>query len=306
MKNCVQTTMFLLFIVLIQSQSFAQKSTKDSTGLPGDHFSLQGALEMFQRSKSPEEFEKLINTKEKNVNNLDLNKDGKTDYIKVIDKTEKKVHAFILQVPVSQNENQDIAVIELEKTGDTIAIIQIVGDKDLYGKDVIIEPQGNKNEPAYIDEHAKKQTGPTHAFKFYTTTTVIINVWYWPCVTFVYSPVYTPWISPWAWAYYPSWWVAWRPVSWYSWYPVCAVYNHSYIAVNTYRVSSAHYLYTPYRTGSATVTRQAGVVVGPNGAGAGVKTTVTGPNGKSATRVSGAAVGPNGAVRGTSVRRGRW
>lgn len=306
MKNYIKTIVFLLFVVLIQAQTFAQKSARDSTGLPGDNFSLQGALEMFQRSKSPEEFEKLINSKEKNVNNLDLNKDGKTDYIKVIDKTEKKVHVFILQVPVSQKENQDIAVVELEKTGDTSAIIQIVGDKDIYGKEIIIEPQQSKTLVAYSEEQTKKQSGPSAAFQYYTTTTVIVNVWHWPCVTFVYGSVYTPWISPWAWGYYPTWWVAWRPVSWYSWYPACTVYNHSYVSVSTYRVSSAHYLYAPYRTGSATVTRQAGVAVGPNGAAAGVKTTVTGPNGRSATRVSGAAVGPNGAVRGTSVRRGRW
>ena len=34
-------------------------SWRDSTGLPGDNFSLQGALEMFKKASSPEEFEKL-------------------------------------------------------------------------------------------------------------------------------------------------------------------------------------------------------------------------------------------------------
>ena len=64
--------LFLSVIVLMQSQAFAQKSAYDSTGLPGGNFSLQGALEMFQISKSPDDFEKLINTKESNINNLDL------------------------------------------------------------------------------------------------------------------------------------------------------------------------------------------------------------------------------------------
>src|SRR5215470_14427569 len=100
MKKYIKPILFLIVAVFSQPELFAQQSAKDSTGFPGDNFSLQGALEMFQKSKSPEEFEKLINTKEKNVNNLDLNKDGKIDYVKVIDKTEKKVHAFILQVPV--------------------------------------------------------------------------------------------------------------------------------------------------------------------------------------------------------------
>ncbi len=34
---------------------------------------------------------------------------------------------------VSASESQDVAVIELEKTGDNRAVIQIVGDEDIYG-----------------------------------------------------------------------------------------------------------------------------------------------------------------------------
>ena len=34
----------------------------DSTGLPGDHFSLDGALELFKNAESPEAFEKALNT----------------------------------------------------------------------------------------------------------------------------------------------------------------------------------------------------------------------------------------------------
>src|SRR5689334_25152032 len=111
----------LLFCLFLAVLSHAQDT--DSTGLPGDNFSLQGALEMFKKASSPEEFEKLINEKDNGVNNLDLNEDGETDYIRVIDKSEKDAHAFILQVPVSTSESQDIAVIELEKTGDETANI---------------------------------------------------------------------------------------------------------------------------------------------------------------------------------------
>ena len=60
----------------MQAQS---QSGVDSTGLPGDNFSLQGALQMFQNASSPEEFEKMINTEGNHVNNLDLNGDGEID-----------------------------------------------------------------------------------------------------------------------------------------------------------------------------------------------------------------------------------
>jgi len=144
---------YLLFFslstpLLVKAQN---QSAIDSTGLPGDNFSLQGALQMFQKAGSPEEFEKLINTEDNSVNNLDLNGDGETDYVRVIDKTEKDIHAFVLQVSVSETESQDIAVIELEKTDDTTAVIQIVGDEDIYGEEVIVEPDGGGDEESFID-----------------------------------------------------------------------------------------------------------------------------------------------------------
>src|SRR5687768_12228626 len=129
-----------------------QQQREDSTGLPGDNFSLEGALEMFKKAGSPADFEKLINTEGNNVNNLDLNEDGDIDYIKVIDNMDRDVHAFVLQVAVSETESQDIAVIELEKTGDETAILQIVGDEDIYGEQTIAEPDSG-DENAFIDSY---------------------------------------------------------------------------------------------------------------------------------------------------------
>ncbi len=79
--------------------------------------------------------------------------DGETDYVRVIDKMDKDVHALVLQVPVSETENQDIAVIEMEKTGDTTAILQIIGDEDIYGEEMIVEPDGGGEDEAFIDNN---------------------------------------------------------------------------------------------------------------------------------------------------------
>ena len=49
--------------------------------VPGDNFSLEGALELFKKSASPEEFERSLNDPDSRVNNLDLNGDGYIDYI---------------------------------------------------------------------------------------------------------------------------------------------------------------------------------------------------------------------------------
>ncbi len=78
--------------------------------LPGDQFSLRGALDLLKQSNSPEEFEKLLNSEKNDVNNLDLNQDGEVDYVRVIDRKDGDAHAIVLQVPVSTSENQDVAV----------------------------------------------------------------------------------------------------------------------------------------------------------------------------------------------------
>jgi hypothetical protein len=222
--------------LLIGSVQAQITSAQDSTGLPGDHFSLEGALEMFKKAGSPEEFEKLVNTEDNKVNNLDLNGDGDIDYIKVIDKKDGDAHAFILQAAVSETENQDIAVIELEKKGNNDAVLQIVGDEDIYGENKIVEPTevSDPVQPA-------------------TNSNVVVNVWAWPAVRYVYAPSYTVWASPWGWRARPLWWHPWRPMRLHAFYPYRAPYRHRYIVAYNYRAVYAHRVYMPVRTTSAIV-----------------------------------------------------
>jgi hypothetical protein len=258
---------------------------------------------MFQKAASPEEFEKLINTESNNVNNLDLNGDGEIDYIRVIDKVEKDVHAFILQVPVSETESQDIAVIELEKTDDTTAIIQIIGDEEIYGEQVIIEPDGGEEAAKEMPMPGK---GPNVEFAEYEPARVVVNVWLWPSVRFVYGPVYRPWISPWRWRYYPVWWRPWRPFHWHVWHPRRIHYHRSFVVVHTHRVVHAHRVYTPVRTTSVSVRSRHSTAVG-NYRVTRTKTTVTGPRGNTATKKTTTVKGPGGKVKAkkTTVKKKR-
>ena len=180
---------FGLFMAI--NPSLAQDETSaDSTGLPGDNFSLKGALALFEKASSPEDFEKSLNTENNRVNNLDLNGDGEIDYIKVIDNYEKDAHAFVLQVAVNENENQDIAVIELEKTGDKSAMVQIIGDKDIYGEEVIIEPDNGSSDAAYVDQNSYMAAHGPNAALQYQGAPLFVNVWIWPMVRFVFAPAY--------------------------------------------------------------------------------------------------------------------
>lgn len=286
----------------------AQDTTTDSTGLPGDNFSLQGALQMFQKAGSPEEFEKLVNTQDNSVNNLDLNGDGETDYVRVIDKMDKDVHALILQVPVSETESQDIAVIEMEKTGDTTAVLQIIGDEDIYGEETIVEPDGGGEDEAFIDNnyYNRSLSGPNADFYSVAPARIVVNVWFWPSVRFVYAPIYRPWISPWRWRHYPVWWRPWRPLAWRTWHPRYRVYHRPFVVVHTHRVMRAHAVYRPARVSSVTVRTRNSSAVG-NYRVSRSKTTITGPRGNSATRKTTTIQGPRGKVKAskTTVRRRR-
>ena len=161
----------MLTVLVCPSLHAQGKSQADSTGLAGDHFSLEAALDLFKASTSPEDFEMKLNSADNPVNNLDLNEDGEVDYIRVIDNKDGDVHAIVLQVPVSEDQSQDIAVIEIEKDGPESAILQIIGDATLYGQERIVEPY---DESASDDQD---RGGPSVRA---TYARVVVNVWFWP------------------------------------------------------------------------------------------------------------------------------
>lgn len=233
MKTIRVNGVLSLFFLLTGITAFGQQRTGE---VPGDHFSLEGALELFKKSGSPQEFEQLLNSQSAKVNNLDLNADGDIDYIKVIDRNEGNVHLFILQAVVSPTESQDVAVIELEKLANGKAVLQITGDADIYGIETIIEPT----------EEVRINAGTS-------TYRNVVNVWAWPSVQYVYSPYYTGWYSPWHWNLRPVWWSPWRPVSYYTYNPWWDSYRPLYSACHTHRVVYAQHMYRPYRSTSIVV-----------------------------------------------------
>jgi hypothetical protein len=283
----------------------------DSTGLPGDNFSLAGALELFKKAGSPEEFEKMLNTESNNVNNLDLNNDGDIDYVRVINKKDGDVQVFVLQVPVSASESQDIAVIELEKTGAESAVLQIVGDEDMYGEETILEP--DEATPPAASVYTSSLHGPAAPTNEYNTfnpqSGIIVNVWMWPAVRFVYAPAYVVWVSPWGWGRRPVWFRPWRPLAWHAFRPYRYRYPTHYVVVHQHRIVRARPIYRPVRVTSVTVTNRNRAAVTSYRTTKKTRTVTTG-NGRrvQATRRTTTVEGPRGntATRTTTkVRRKR-
>jgi len=182
-----------------QPKNQPKEDTTALLGLAGDNLDLYAVLDVFQKSKTIEEFEKSLNDEKAKINNLDLDLDKKVDFIKVTTKKKDNSHTFILQVDVSKKETQDVAVILLDKDKDGKVSMQIVGDEELYGKDYVIEPKGNSSvtaNPGYTGENPVTVNVPA------STTVVVQSA---PIVQYVYSPAYVPYVPPYYYGYPPPW-----------------------------------------------------------------------------------------------------
>jgi uncharacterized membrane protein YgcG len=200
---------FLSFLVIAMSLSgltaFSQESSSKELGLPGDNLDLYAVLDLFQKSKTIEDFEKSLNDEKTKINNLDLNDDKKVDFIKVETKKDGDDFTFILRVAISKTETQDVAVILVSKDSSKKVSLQIVGDKDLYGKNYIVEPSENGNagvtaNPAYTGTNPVTVNVPA------STTTVVVQQA--PIVQYVYSPAYVPYYPPYYYGFYPAYFTA--------------------------------------------------------------------------------------------------
>lgn len=231
----------------------AQETPEITSDMPGDNFSLEGAVELFKTAATLEDFEKALNATDSEVNNLDLNEDGETDYIRVIDRAEGNAHAVVLQAILNEKESQDVAVIEIEKDGDESAILQIVGDEDLYGNQVITEP---------FEEEVKKTNGRGGpSVQGAVPFRIVVNVWFWPSVRFIYGPAYVPYYSPWRWRYYPVWYRPYRHRPYHIFYGYHRPYHVHYHVVTVCRVNNAHNAYHPHRSYSPAVHTRTQTVV---------------------------------------------
>lgn len=206
MKKCL--FYFLLVVACSLSEPAFSQSVSDSTllGLPGDNLDLYAVLDLFQKSKTIEEFEKSLNLEKTGINNMDLDLDGKVDFIKVVTKQDDDDFMFILQIAVSKTETQDVAVIMVTKDKNKKITMQAVGDEALYGKKHVVElketttPSVTPN-PAYSgSDTVKVVSAPAK------TTTVIVEQA--PIVQYVYSPAYVPYHPPFYYGYYPPYFMA--------------------------------------------------------------------------------------------------
>jgi hypothetical protein len=220
----------ILLLAMILPAKLHAQNKEDKLDLPGDNLNLYAVLKLFQESETLEGFERKLNEENSEINNLDLNGDNKTDYIKVIEDVDGDVHTIVLQTDINASEKQDVAVFTVQKDANGKAQIQLIGDEDLYGKNYIIEPNAGDNvsssetpNPGYA---GNQQMIDGRVIPVQQTTTLAVASW--PLVQYIYLPSYSIWNSPWYWNNYPSYWRPWRPLFWHAYSGYHSNWNNWY------------------------------------------------------------------------------
>jgi hypothetical protein len=174
-----------------------------------NNLDLKAVATAFGESKDLQEFEKKLNDYDSQISNLDLNKDGQVDYLRVIEKTENGVHVVVIQAVLAKDVYQDVASIIVEKDQNDNPTVQVVGDPYVYGDNYIIEPS-------------------------YAYDAAIFS--------FFWGADYFLWNSPFYWGYYPSYYHRHSPYSLDRYYSnVYSQINHNqrYYYTNSIRNTAA-------------------------------------------------------------------
>ena len=152
--------------------------TPETTNL-GDNLNLQALGELVKTSTTAQDIESKLN-QPNSINNLDLDNDGKVDYVKVTEygSGDKKGFSFTVDMPSGQS--QEVATVELQSSANQQATMNINGNQTVYGNNA------------------------SYASNFTMTDLLIYHYLFFP------HPYY---VSPWRYGYYPSYYHTYVPVS---------------------------------------------------------------------------------------------
>ena len=168
-------------IFLLHSSLFAQDVTVVApTTEAAQGLDLQAVAELFKDAENLEAFEKNLNDPEIGINNLDLDENGEVDFLRVVEHAQDDVRLIILQAALGEDDFQDVATIEVEKSGEDYNM-QVRGNEVIYGVNYYVAP------------------APVH-----------IRVW--PIFGWLYHPYHRPYVSVYRYGHHPRWWRPWRPV----------------------------------------------------------------------------------------------
>ena len=179
-KCLITLALGLMGFVGVNAQNGSESITAHSDAASG--LDLFAVAELFKDSENLEKFEHNLNSSEKGINNIDLNGNGEIDFIRVTEKVVDQTHLIILQVPLSNDDFQDVATIAIEQENGKNYNLHVQGDPVIYGENYYVVPANN-------DFSA------------------------WNVVRWLFSPNYRPYYSPYGYTTLPRWWGIRRPIA---------------------------------------------------------------------------------------------
>jgi len=160
------------------------------------YLDLNAVAAAFAESKNVREFEQLLNSGRYMINNLDLNRDGWIDYLRVIETHRGSYHTMLIQACLAPSVFQDVATLVAEHRPNAL-YVEVIGDRWLYGPNYIVRPVFIKRPPMW-DVFAR--------------------------------PSYAVWSSPYYYGYWPNYYTKPKPVylNHYQAYVSTYMTNHHY------------------------------------------------------------------------------
>ncbi|MCQ2134567.1 MAG: hypothetical protein MJY88_06330 [Bacteroidales bacterium] len=161
------------------------------------HLDLQAVGAAFAQSANVRDFEILLNNSSYMISNLDLNRDGYVDYLRVVEAVDRFTHIFVIQAVLGRDIYQDVCTLVVENPSRANCYVEIIGAPFIYGQKYIVRP-------------------------IYKTRPYIF--------THLCSRNYRVWTSPWHWDYYPTHYKHHAPhyLTHYQAYVTTFMHNHHY------------------------------------------------------------------------------
>lgn len=122
------------------------------------YLDLQAVAAAFAEASSVQEFERLLNSSRYMINNLDLNRDGWVDYLRVIETYQGYRHALLIQACLAPSIFQDVATLVAEWSYDRL-YVEVIGDRYLYGYNYVVRPVFVRRPPMW-DVYGRSNYSP--------------------------------------------------------------------------------------------------------------------------------------------------
>lgn len=129
----VGTGIIVMLIGLLLIMSGCSASAQETAA---DGLDLHALMGVVRQATNGEDLERRINTAG-GINNLDLQQDGKVDFIDVIEFGDGEFRGYSLAVHIAENQTQEVAEVKIHRSASEVTI-QIRGNEQIYGRGALL------------------------------------------------------------------------------------------------------------------------------------------------------------------------